>query len=494
MIEKFKPFIDKERRLVIQLFEFIESHRKPSHTLNEIADFLDISIYKANIVSKNAVVIAQQYPEITLAFENDCLFTDDINNAVVTKIINKQAYNSLPFQIFLHTFLNIYHMSDSEFQQSVGISAATYFRLKKNLNNAIGLEKIRSLKKSEIFMRYYIHTVLVYFSYFDFSPDSLTQHADFIKMKQTANYAMLVWHINPSRSQQKNFQYFCLVNLLRAKNNSPLLKSDLSYLVTLTSQNELLLFMNHMHKKWHLLKEDAEIATRYYITFLITTYSLPNKHLDFIQENTINQVITQQQIQHVAFLLEKQGTNIDISDLKNKLAIVNARILSPFFKTDLFHYAKKQGPNLVPMNNSQADNLISEFTDMVAHTSASPFNTVEISEINKIYGLVVLPKLLMRHTDLQVHIVIDFTSGRILNDYISDIFNTLGDLHITIDKNVTDNTEIYLTDTLNSTLSIHQIVWKSKPSENEWRAFYNLIFSLRQNKIMNSNANINPLQ
>lgn len=487
------PFIDKERRLVIQLFEFIESHREPSHTLNEIADFLDISVYKANIVSKNAVLIAQQFPEVTLIFENDCLFTNNINNAVITKIINKQAYNSLPFQIFLHTFLNMYNQSDAEFQQSVGISTATYFRLKKNLNNAIGLEKIRLLKKSEIFMRYYIHTVLVYFSYFDYSPDSLTQHADFIKMKQTANYAMLVWHINPSRSQQKNFQYFGLVNLLRAKNNAPLLKSDLSYLVTLTSQNELLLFMNHLHKKWHLLKEDAEIATRYYITFLITTYSLPNKHLDFIQENTINQAVTQRQMQHVAFLLDKQGKNIDLSDLQNKLAIVNARVLSPFFKTDLFHYSTKQEHNIVPMN-PQADSLIHEFTDMVTHTTTSPFNAIEISEINKIYSLVVLPKLLMRHTDLQVHIVIDFTSGRILNDYISDIFNTLGDLHITIDKNVTNNTEIYLTDTLNPGLSIHQIVWKSKPSENQWRAFYNLIFSIRQNKIMNSSEHTSPFK
>ncbi len=487
------PFIDKERRLVIQLFEFIESHREPSHTLNEIADFLDISVYKANIVSKNAVLIAQQFPEVTLIFENDCLFTNNINNAVITKIINKQAYNSLPFQIFLHTFLNMYNQSDAEFQQSVGISTATYFRLKKNLNNAIGLEKIRLLKKSEIFMRYYIHTVLVYFSYFDYSPDSLTQHADFIKMKQTANYAMLVWHINPSRSQQKNFQYFGLVNLLRAKNNAPLLKSDLSYLVTLTSQNELLLFMNHLHKKWHLLKEDAEIATRYYITFLITTYSLPNKHLDFIQENTINQAVTQRQMQHVAFLLDKQGKNIDLSDLQNKLAIVNARVLSPFFKTDLFHYSTKQEHNIVPMN-PQADSLIHEFIDMVTHTTTSPFNAIEISEINKIYSLVVLPKLVMRHTDLQVHIVIDFTSGRILNDYISDIFNTLGDLHITIDKNVTNNTEIYLTDTLNPELSIHQIVWKSKPSENQWRAFYNLIFSIRQNKIMNSSEHTSPFK
>ncbi len=487
------PFIDKERRLVIQLFEFIESHREPSHTLNEIADFLDISVYKANIVSKNAVLIAQQFPEVTLIFENDCLFTNNINNAVITKIINKQAYNSLPFQIFLHTFLNMYNQSDAEFQQSVGISTATYFRLKKNLNNAIGLEKIRLLKKSEIFMRYYIHTVLVYFSCFDYSPDSLTQHADLIKMKQTANYAMLVWHINPSRSQQKNFQYFGLVNLLRAKNNAPLLKSDLSYLVTLTSQNELLLFMNHLHKKWHLLKEDAEIATRYYITFLITTYSLPNKHLDFIQENTINQAVTQRQMQHVAFLLDKQGKNIDLSDLQNKLAIVNARVLSPFFKTDLFHYSTKQEHNIVPMN-PQADSLIHEFTDMVTHTTTSPFNAIEISEINKIYSLVVLPKLVMRHTDLQVHIVIDFTSGRILNDYISDIFNTLGDLHITIDKNVTNNTEIYLTDTLNPELSIHQIVWKSKPSENQWRAFYNLIFSIRQNKIMNSSEHTSPFK
>jgi hypothetical protein len=494
MIKEFMPFIDKERRHIIQLFEFIELRRAESYSLEEIANGLGVSLYKARLVSQNAVAFSQQLLETTIILKNNQLFAYNVTNSVVTQVINTQAYNSVFFKIFLHVNLNIYNQSDQEFQKSIGISSASYFRIKKNLKTEIGLEKIKQIEKSEIFICYYINAVLVYFSYFEFSPENFTQRDDFIKVKQTLNYVMLLWHINPTRSQQKQFRYFALVNLLRTKNHAILTNSDNVYLVTLTPQDEVRLFIKHLMNKWHILKGDAEVLTRYYLTFLIMTYSLPSKHLNFIEEYDDIQHITEQQIQYVIkMLLDKKIINITISELQDKLLIANAKILNPVFKTHLLNFSDKKNYTLKPMR-LPANEMINELTTSVSNASKFTYNTTEINEINKIYALVVLPKILMLNPDLKIHMVVDFAAGNLLNDYISEIFNALGSLNVQIDKNITEDTDIYLTDTFSPNLGVHQIIWENIPTETEWRTFYNFIFNLRKKKITDSQIDLNPFK
>lgn len=71
----------------------------------------------------------------------------NVDNLLINKIIDLEAHNSLRFKIFLHMNLNIYNQTDVEFQQTVGISSATYFRLKKNLQEQLEPEKIQQQKK-----------------------------------------------------------------------------------------------------------------------------------------------------------------------------------------------------------------------------------------------------------------------------------------------------------------------------------------------------------
>jgi hypothetical protein len=141
MIKEFMPFIDKERRHIIQLFEFIELRRAESYSLEEIANGLGVSLYKARLVSQNAVAFSQQLLETTIILKNNQLFAYNVTNSVVTQVINTQAYNSVFFKIFLHVNLNIYNQSDQEFQKSIGISSASYFRIKKKFKNRNWIRK-----------------------------------------------------------------------------------------------------------------------------------------------------------------------------------------------------------------------------------------------------------------------------------------------------------------------------------------------------------------
>jgi hypothetical protein len=70
----------------------------------------------------------------------------------------------------------------------------------------------------------------------------------------------------------------------------------------------------------------------------------------------------------------------------------------------------------------------------------------------------------------------------------------LGSLNVQIDKNITEDTDIYLTDTFSPNLGVHQIIWENIPTETEWRTFYNFIFNLRKKKITDSQIDLNPFK
>lgn len=488
MIKEFIPFIDKERYLVIRLFELFESRKNKSYSLEEIAHFLNISLYKTKIVVQDAIIVAQLLPETTLILKNNDLLIRKFTSSSVAKVVNYEASNSLFFKLFLHLNLNISQQSDLAFQKQVGISSATYFRMQKILKNKIGPEKTNRIKHSEIYARYYIYRVLFYFSYFDNISDEIKNFTDFNKMKQTISYAVLIWNLKPTPTQQKQFNHFALVNLLRSKNHKTLLNSDLTYLVTLTSQSELILFTKHLINKWHILKASAEVMTRYYITFLLIIYGLPDRHLNFVENNSLIQDVTNRQISHVETLLNRHFTDSELSDYKHKLLIANAKIFCPFFKIALFYPPQTYNYDHMVIN-AQLDIITNDLVLIATDILALDDNPNTINEIKKIYSLVILPKALKKYADLKIYVVVDFSAGNLLNEYITDSLKAMGNLNIQIDNTINVNTDIYLTDTLNPSLSTHQIVWQTIPMEYEWFKLYNFIFNLRKQKLINSHIN-----
>ena len=141
MLKEFIPFIDKDRYLVIQLFEFLKYNHQEAYSLSEIQNQLQISVYKTKSVIHDAMILSEKIPHTQQTFHDDTLTTSNITNTVLNTVVNLEANASLRFKLFLHTTLNIYHVSDKEFQENEGISSSTYFRIKKNLKQEIGTKK-----------------------------------------------------------------------------------------------------------------------------------------------------------------------------------------------------------------------------------------------------------------------------------------------------------------------------------------------------------------
>lgn len=85
-----------------------------------------------------------------------------------------------------------------------------------------------------------------------------------------------------------------------------------------------------------MLEKSASLVTRYALTFLINTNNLPVSQLKLLKNFSDIQSITNQQVDIIKDLADPSLVDTKIIDLQNKLLKANARILSPFFKTDLF--------------------------------------------------------------------------------------------------------------------------------------------------------------
>lgn len=316
MLKEFTPFIDKDRYFIIQLFEFLTSRKKNVHSLSKIQEALKVSPYKVKMIIHEAIDLSKGFPTVKLTFENNVLSAFNINNSLLNKIIDLEAHKSLRFQIFLHTTLNIYDESDAEFQRNVSISSSTYFRLKKGLSQDIGSSKIKHMRKSEAFSRYYIYQVLVYFSYFDYFPDYIEANKNFTKMKNSIAYGTLIWKIILTQSQRKQINYFVAIGILRSKSRHHISEYDNKYLVEVFPKEQILLFMKHLSKDWYMLEKNALLVTRYCITFLINTNNLPVSQLKSLKNFNDIQSVTNKQINIIKDLVGTSLVNTDIIDFK----------------------------------------------------------------------------------------------------------------------------------------------------------------------------------
>ena len=480
MLKEFIPFIDKDHYLVIQLFEFLMSQHQETYSTSEIQNKLQVSIYKTKMVIHDAITLSENLPHTKLTFQNDSLTAVNIDHIILNTVINTEAHQSLRLKTFLHSTLNIYNITDKEFQENTGISSATYFRLKKSIRQEIGVEKLNAMHENEALSRYYIYQLLLYFSYFDYKPNFLDKDNSFLGAKNSIAYMTLIWNINPSNSQRKQINYFIFVNILRSRNQIHLSDDIVNYLFELTNKNELNLFIRHLTKEWQMLPDDASLLTRYYISFLVRINSFPISHLDFLKHSTLIENVTKEQITSIKKMSSTISSKLGTNQFENKLLKTNTKLLNPFFTTELFLTEQHVDYSDLEINQP-TDNVINELTSLLCTTSPIKYSTSEIIQIKKTYFLIISPKISVYLLNSPIHIVVDFSDGDIFNDYVKNCLHSLDDLNIQVDQHINALSDIYLTDIYNNAFKKHRIIWQGIPTATDFDSLRNFIIDLQKN-------------
>lgn len=250
MLSYYAHFIDDDQYQVIRFFELFFNTRKHTYSIEQLQKNLELSRYKIKDIIANSMILAEEISNLKITVDQNIVTCEDIDQSILREIITQSAEKSVKFLIFLHMVLNPKQLSDTEFQTEIGISSATYFRLKKQLKNNIGSKNINHLKEHESQSRYITFRIL---EYFDFFANPLLKTAlpdDFItKVNNSITYSSILLGNTPNNSQRQQTLHFAIINFFRSRQNKHILdENDNQSLLRLNPSHKLDLFNNHLRE------------------------------------------------------------------------------------------------------------------------------------------------------------------------------------------------------------------------------------------------------
>lgn len=480
MLQSFVPFLDKEKYLVVCFFEFFLNKNPENATtsLAEIQKELAVSAYRLQEIITAAQTICAKNPELYLSQTKEKHLTlTGLDTLQFKKIILFEAQNSLRFRIFIHISLNSHGYSDFEFQKSHNISRSTYFRFKGNLLNDIGDKKIRLLNSSEAYSRYYIYSVIHYFSYLDF----LDNNSGKEKLVQSINYVTLLLKLSPTNVQRKQHLYFAAVCYWRSQTGHRLSSTDSAYFVNIKSTPDIVNFTHYLEKSWAITKERAERCVSFFMTFLLALEEVEVKKLPFLHEYSIIEELVQRQLTVVHEALGENFSLLDTASLTNKLLKINAKILIPVFINTSQSNAEEWSfyENSYLTVDKLAKKLLQVSRD---YNKVRSVSQEEYSELYYSYLFTLIVEIPTSAFSDQVHIAVDFSQGPEYTDYIKEKLNELLFLNIQIDKFVNSQTDIYLSNHFDPTFKNKQIIWEHPPLTEDFIHLRSLIVRVKNDK------------
>ena len=480
MLQSFVPFLDKEKYRVVCFFEFFLNKYPPNAatSLTEIQKKLAVSSYRLQEIIVSAQTICAKIPELYLSQTKDKqLILTGLDTLQLKKIILFEAKNSLQFKIFIHISLNPHGYSDSEFQEKHNISRSTYFRLKDNLLNDIGDEKIRLLNSSEAYSRYYIYSVIHYFSYLDF----LDNNSGKEKLIHSINYVTLLLKLSPTNVQRKQHIYFVAVSYWRSQINHHLSTADNAYFVNVKDTSDIVNFTHYLEKSWQMSKDRAERCVSFFMTFLLALEEIEVKKLSFLQEYPLIEELVQHQLEVVHKNLGEKYSLLDTTQLTNKLLKINAKKLIPICINISYGDAEKW--SFYENSYLNAEKLAKKLLEVRRdYNKVRSLSQEEYSQLYYDYLFTLIVEIPTSSFSDQVHIAVDFSQGSEYNDYIKEKLNELMFLNIRIDKFVTPQTDIYLSNHFDSTFKNKQVIWENPPLTEDFIHLRSLIIRVKHDK------------
>jgi hypothetical protein len=80
----------------------------------------------------------------------------------------------------------------------------------------------------------------------------------------------------------------------------------------------------------------------------------------------------------------------------------------------------------------------------------------------------------------KVYVCVDFSQGDLYTDYIVSTLQAFNNAHIVIEENISDHTNIYLSDFYSSFITQPQIIWQDPPTPTDWGQLADTIIACKK--------------
>lgn len=477
MLTKYVYFLDEEKYLTVQLFEFLARKERGYASIDMLKEKLGLSQYQLNKLADNALTVAQQFDEVELQYnKGNGMLANGVTTQVLKRIISLMAQKSLRLKIFLHDHLNYGGKSTDKFIKEIGISRATFFRSKSALNKTLDSQLPNNIKNDEVRLRFYIFDVLYYFSYTDFIESMGIKAAVTNLLRST----ILIWKLSLSNTQRKQLLYFISIVHLRTLAGHDLTDSDEDNIVAANNDPRVLAFAEVISRQGHLSPKQAQRISRYFMTFLTTNDFLEEE--DFLQLKNLSEI--KQLTQNQCVLLEKElqinTAEPEYESFVSSLFKINAKTLSPSFFNNSFIDPKQIF--FFQESYPQADQIALNFVELCTNNSEILFDQEELTQLYYSYLFNILNEIPINVFRDKVKIAIDFSQGAVYTKYIHNQVNQFASLNIIISDSLSNDCDIYLSNIYDPLIKKKQVIWENPPLAEDWALLGDTIVEVKQKK------------
>ncbi|MTV81643.1 hypothetical protein [Secundilactobacillus folii] len=459
--------------------------QQPDQTLNkeELTQSLSLTTYQINkyFESMNA--------DLALISKGEPCYLDEPNRGqwqafglnsfklqkVALLYLNRSPlFTALEYQFF---YANLY--TKKEYVAANFMSSSVFYRSLDALEDILKdhhFYQASSLYASREFT-IRLHLFQLYYTMYNSVSDPFEPLNPLVADMISAIQSQLPDHLNPT--QETKLSTFLRVWLLRMLNKHPVEKGQLQIKPTAASQSMMAQLQDLLADQLKLDQTEFD----YLYSFLVAQGFLGFDKMREMARNipAVNELTEQ-------FMAEIKNSNvlltthfINDSSLKESLLSIHFQFTTFYIEPTTF------------IDPGQVDffaDLYPAFDVAVSHniTKIQQRKDVRLTQkmaINLYFSYMFalinsIPPALMRD---QVHICVDFSQGVLYTNYVIGSLDAFNHAHLIIDRHLTPDTDIYISDFHSPKVKQTQVIWQDPPTPVDWSNLADLILDTKRSKL-----------
>ncbi|KAF1297530.1 hypothetical protein BAU15_07390 [Enterococcus sp. JM4C] len=455
------------------VLQYIELNKNQYCTINKLSDVLSLSKYKT------AKFIQMLHEELNLLSSNikiEILSSGEILSKNISHKTTKElrvSYlkSSTLFQLF-HNFL----VKETPLERQIEdlhMSRSSAYNQHRELKDILKADNL-ILKKSQILGDEFQLRIRLYSLYYEAFNGIYSPFPDFIQIKaeQLINQLMTLTKCTLSETKKIKLTSFLNVWLTRLRTKHYITES----FVTLEESSFKEYLTEELIHSWGVPRDQVTNEIAYLFSFIYLE-NIDKKLVESFLRNDTEVAVEQTAHQFFDYLSneclldeqDKRDLFNEVKDINRKWLIYHFRESTFTIKTE-FHYFQEVNPKL--------DSLVKNFLNQLNHKNLF-ISEAEMSKLYYDYLFLLVTKIPISKIEHPLYICIDFSHGDNYNQYIRLMLSSLQSMNIKYEKEITRQTDIYISDCLIHQRGYKQLIWKKPPTPDDWRDLGELLVELK---------------
>ncbi|CAM3224438.1 helix-turn-helix domain-containing protein [Vagococcus fessus] len=465
----------------LTLLDFLENNIDTIIPLWQLEELLNLSTFKtSNTIEELSDELSRFSSGTIKLLPNKNVTAYGITNELINKFKLYYLKLSPLFKIYMF-FYNGDHNFPLKIKE-IGISQASAYKLTKKLNQQLDPFTIKiynqKLTGSERSIRLKTFELLLFF----FKGIESPFDKSILKSAHLLIHALVkLLDIPSSNSMKLKLEYFISVSLIRIKQGFVIEPADtLTFKKGTSCSSDRLysiLFSTFKQLFPALSEQETHMEVLYLIEFIVAESLFTDSST--LEGFTMSSKLTTQTSGFISHMRSACNSEEVFQLAEAKLTQETS---ASFLKHTLFNYHTDSFNN--DLINQQFTELYVTESQLISEFILAQNNQNELpsESFSLFYDLLFL---IVTHVpdnafQLPLHICVDFSRSLTYSKHIKNKISAFDALKVIFDDEVTDDTNLYVSDFANYQINTPQIIWKDPPSINDWRLFGDTLIDIRK--------------